>query len=105
MDSSNAVLVSCDAVSAAFALDELRPLFDRLPPVIWLQDDLALLESELEFGTFAHELDRRTPVFIRHIAPAQRRFTLCGTPADLETLCEEVRPLADHIVPTRTFAV
>ena len=74
MNSSRALLVSCDAASAAFALDELRPLFAPWPPVTWLDDDLALLEAGREFGAFAQELERSAPIFIRHIAPVQRRI-------------------------------
>jgi 23S rRNA (cytidine2498-2'-O)-methyltransferase len=105
MESSTGVLISCDADSAAFALDEVRPLFDRLPPVTWLDDDLALLEGGMAFEAFARRLEARAPVFIRHIAPVQRRFALSGTTRDLERLCEEVRPLAAQIAPSRSFAV
>ena len=100
-----AVLISCDAASAAFALDELRLMFDRLPHVTWLDEDLAFLEAFREFDVFSRELERRAPVFIRHIAPAQRRFALCGALTDLDVLRVEVRLVSDRLDPARSFAV
>lgn len=105
MNITTAALVSCDETSEAFALDELRPVFHKLPPVNWLDPGIALLETGMEFGAFAAELDKCAPVFIRHIAPVQSCFALRGDDSDMETLCREARQLADQIAPDRSFSV
>jgi 23S rRNA (cytidine2498-2'-O)-methyltransferase len=105
MNHTNALLIACDEASEAFALDELRPVFPNMPPVNWLDSGIALLETEMEFGEFAVELNRCGSVFIRHIAPVQSRFTLCGNAADLETLRQEARRLADKITPVMSISV
>ncbi len=97
--------ISCDEASEAFAIDELRPLFATFPPLKWLDTGVALLETEIEYDQFAAQLDTSGSVFIRHIAPVQRRAPLTGSLDDLLTLKNEARQLANGIVPDQTFAV
>jgi 23S rRNA (cytidine2498-2'-O)-methyltransferase len=105
MNGTGRVLVTCAPESEAFALEELREITPGAPPPVWLDDGLALLETGLDFDAFAAEVGRRSPIFLRHIAPAEREVVLRGDEADVEALRAAALELAPRLPPERTFAV
>lgn len=105
MVSVNAVLVSCDPGSAAFALAELGPLVAAPLPITWLDDGTGLLDIREAFPAFSERLERQGSIFIRHLAPVQLRVELHGDETDLQTLRESVLLLQSRFDACRTFAV
>lgn len=84
---------------------ELPLLFPRLPPLRWLTPGVALAQVDMGFKRFASECQRLKPVFLRHIAPAQREIALTGEADDLERLTEAALQLAPRLEKGRSFAV
>jgi len=101
----SAALISCDPESRAFAAEEIAPLFTRSQPLQWLDDGLALAETETGFDGFAAAVKKAAPVFVRHIAPVEREIGLTATEADIEMLVGVMAGLAGKLDPALTFSV
>ncbi len=103
--------MTCDPDSEAFALAELREIRPDLPAPVWLDSDpttegsIALVQPRSAFAAFADQVNRHAPVFIRHLAPAQREIALSATESDLARLREAALALAPQLDPAQTFAV
>jgi 23S rRNA (cytidine2498-2'-O)-methyltransferase len=105
MSGTGRALITCAPESEAVALEELREIAPGAPPPAWIDDGLALMETGVAFDAFAAEVERRSPVFLRHIAPAEREVVLRGDAADVEALRAAALELAPRLDPARTFAV
>lgn len=107
---SDRVLITCDAESDAFALEELRQ-FGLASTGTWLdtgdavQGSILLVDPQTDFATFAEDLDTKGSIFIRHLAPVQHELELTGTESDLGIITVLLPEIAAKIDPTKSFSV
>ena len=97
------VLVTAAPESLDAALAELK--FDKYEIASTvLGDGVALVELEQPLDEWRTAIERRPPVFVRHLAPVQREIMLDQRASDLERLAKVAVGLAEHL-PDAPFAI
>jgi 23S rRNA (cytidine2498-2'-O)-methyltransferase len=105
------VLATCGAESAGVMEAELRDLFPGLPRPEWIvrgsdtEGSIARIEPGTGFDSFAAEVERHGPVFLRHLMPVHHETPLRADESDLPLLLDLAASLSDRLDPSAPFAV
>lgn len=89
------------------ALEEVRRVDPRVHQIMEPDSEIAIVESVLGLGAMHEGLQKNSPIFLRHIAPAQSRVILAGDEQDLGTIARETLELtaAALLNSSKSFSV
>lgn len=78
------------------AIREMRSLDPQARQTMRASEEIAIVESALDVEEMYPAMQRREPVFVRHIFPAQGKLALTGEQSDLHLIAAEALRLVSH---------